>query len=38
MNGIDMFLIQYGLAAIFLLMFTKSIGVPIPTIRVEQAL
>lgn len=30
MNSIDMFLIQYGLAAIFLLMLTKSIGVPIP--------
>ncbi len=30
MNTIDVFLIQYGLAAIFILMLTKSIGVPIP--------
>lgn len=30
MNGIDTFLIQYGLAAVFLIMFVKSIGVPIP--------
>lgn len=30
MSGIDMFLVQYGLAAIFMLMFAKSIGVPIP--------
>jgi membrane-associated protein len=30
MNSIDVFLIQYGLAAIFILMLTKSIGVPIP--------
>src|SRR5438552_9468674 len=30
MNSIDMFLIQYGLAAIFIIMITKSIGVPIP--------
>jgi membrane protein DedA with SNARE-associated domain len=30
MNSIDMFLVQYGLAAIFLLMFAKSVGVPIP--------
>src|SRR5947209_7513057 len=30
MNGIDMFLIQYGLAAIFIVMLAKSVGVPIP--------
>src|SRR2546421_6465914 len=30
MNGIDMFLVQYGLAAVFIVLFTKSIGVPIP--------
>ena len=30
MNGFDMFLIQYGVAAIFILMLAKSIGVPIP--------
>jgi membrane protein DedA with SNARE-associated domain len=30
MNPFDVFLIQYGLAAIFLLLFVKSIGVPIP--------
>ena len=30
MNPFDLFLIQYGLAAIFLLLFVKSIGVPIP--------
>jgi hypothetical protein len=30
MNSIDMFLVQYGLAAIFILMLVKSIGVPIP--------
>ena len=30
MNSIDMFLVQYGLAAIFILMLTKSVGVPIP--------
>src|SRR5438270_6680188 len=30
MNSIDVFLIQYGLAAVFVLMLTKSIGVPIP--------
>ncbi len=30
MNGIDLFLIQYGLAAIFLVLLVKSIGVPIP--------
>lgn len=30
MNGIDTFLIQYGLAAIFIVMLIKTIGVPIP--------
>src|SRR5947209_9583473 len=30
MHSFDLFLIQYGLAAIFLLLFVKSIGVPIP--------
>ena len=30
MNGIDMFLIHYGLIAVFLIMFIKTIGVPIP--------
>src|SRR5260370_39981593 len=30
MNSIDIFLVQYGLAAIFIIMFVKSVGVPIP--------
>ena len=30
MNGLDMFLIQYGLAAIFMIMLIKTIGIPIP--------
>jgi membrane protein DedA with SNARE-associated domain len=30
MNGLDMFLIQYGLAAIFVIMLIKTIGIPIP--------
>jgi membrane-associated protein len=30
MNGIDLFLLQYGLVAIFLILFIKTIGVPIP--------
>lgn len=30
MNSIDMFLVQYGLAAIFIVMLAKEIGVPIP--------
>lgn len=30
MNGIDLFLIHYGLAAVFLIMLIKTIGVPIP--------
>ena len=28
--NIDMFLVQYGLAAIFILTLAKAIGVPIP--------
>lgn len=30
MNGIDLFLIQYGLAAIFVILLVKSIGIPVP--------
>src|SRR5256714_9293598 len=30
MNGIDMFLVQYGLAAVFIVLLVKSIGLPIP--------
>ena len=30
MNTIDLFLVQYGLAAIFLILLIKTIGVPIP--------
>jgi membrane protein DedA with SNARE-associated domain len=30
MNGIDQFLIHYGLAAVFVIMLVKTIGVPIP--------
>jgi membrane-associated protein len=30
MNGVDVFLIQYGLVDIFLIMLIKTIGVPIP--------
>src|SRR5438876_997891 len=30
MNSIDMFLVQYGFAAIFIIMLTKSVGVSIP--------
>jgi len=30
MNGIDLFLIHYGLVAVFLMMLVKTIGVPIP--------
>jgi membrane protein DedA with SNARE-associated domain len=30
MNSIDLFLVQYGLAAIFLLLLIKTIGIPIP--------
>jgi membrane protein DedA with SNARE-associated domain len=30
MSGFDLFLVQYGLLAVFLLLFIKAIGVPIP--------
>ncbi len=30
MNNIDLFLVQYGLAAIFIILLIKTIGVPIP--------
>src|SRR6266487_3109442 len=30
MNGIDVFLIQYGLIAIFLILLIKTIGAPVP--------
>src|SRR3989440_11924659 len=30
MNTVDMFLVQYGLAAVFIVILVKSIGVPIP--------
>ena len=30
MNSLDLFLVQYGLAAIFLLLLIKTIGIPIP--------
>ena len=30
MNGVDMFLTQYGLAAAFLILLIKTIGVPLP--------
>ena len=30
MNGIDMFLVQFGLFAIFVIFFIKAVGVPIP--------
>lgn len=30
MNNLDLFLVQYGLAAIFILLLVKTIGVPIP--------
>lgn len=30
MNGIDLFLVQYGVAAIFIVLLVKSLGVPIP--------
>ena len=30
MNGIDLFLVQYGLAAIFVILLVKSVGIPIP--------
>ncbi len=30
MNSLDLFLVQYGLAAIFVLLLIKTIGIPIP--------
>src|SRR5438067_4989182 len=30
MNSLDLFLVQYGLAAIFILLLIKTIGIPIP--------
>lgn len=30
MNGIDLFLVHYGLAAIFVIMLVKSVGIPVP--------
>ena len=30
MNGIDLFLVQYGLAAIFVILLVKSVDMPIP--------
>jgi membrane protein DedA with SNARE-associated domain len=30
MNSLDLFLVQYGLAAIFLILLIKTIGIPIP--------
>jgi membrane-associated protein len=30
MNGVDLFLVQYGVAAIFIVLLVKSAGVPIP--------
>jgi hypothetical protein len=30
MNSLDLFLVQYGLTAIFILLPVKTIGVPIP--------
>lgn len=30
MSGIDLFLVQYGVAAIFIVLLVKSVGVPIP--------
>jgi hypothetical protein len=30
MNSIDLFLVQYGLAAIFFILLVKPIGIPIP--------
>ncbi len=31
MNGIDLFLIHYGLAAVFLIMLMKTMGVRTPS-------
>ncbi|MGZ3643090.1 MAG: DedA family protein [Ktedonobacteraceae bacterium] len=30
MHSLDLFLVQYGLAAIFIILFIKTIGIPIP--------
>jgi len=30
MNSLDLFLVQYGLAAIFIILLIKTIGIPIP--------
>src|SRR5947207_11107075 len=30
MNRLDLFLVQYGLAAIFIILLIKTIGIPIP--------
>jgi membrane protein DedA with SNARE-associated domain len=30
MNNIDLFLVQYGLSAIFIILLVKTIGIPIP--------
>ena len=30
MNSLDLFLIQYGLAAIFIILLIKTIGIPVP--------
>jgi len=30
MNNIDLFLVQYGLAAIFIVLLLKTIGIPFP--------
>ena len=30
MHSLDLFLVQYGLAAIFIILLVKTIGIPIP--------
>jgi hypothetical protein len=30
MNSLDLFLVQYGMAAIFFILLIKTIGIPIP--------
>ncbi len=30
MNSIDLFLVQYGLGAIFIILLVKTTGIPIP--------
>ena len=32
MNSLDLFLVQYGLAAIFIILLIKTIGIPIPIV------